>query len=44
MRIIDFYIGRFTHHSVSITFITLAVFVGICVSGVVKFLEQIKGD
>ncbi len=44
MRIIDFYIGRFIHHSASTTFISSAVFFGICVSGVVRFLEQVKGD
>ncbi len=44
MRILDFYIGRFTHYSAATTFITLAVFVGICVSSVVRILEQVKGN
>ena len=41
MRILDLYIGRFTHHSAT-TFITLAVFVS--VSGIIKFVEQVKGN
>jgi hypothetical protein len=44
MRILDFCIGRFTHHSTSITFITLAVFFSACVSSVMGFIEQVKGD
>jgi len=41
MRIIDFYIGRVL---ASTTFITLTVFVSTCLSGVIKFIEQVKGD
>ncbi|MEY8201242.1 MAG: hypothetical protein RPS47_18545 [Colwellia sp.] len=44
MRIIDLYIGRFTHHSAATNFINLAVFVGICLSGVIRFIEQVKGN
>ncbi|WP_291622548.1 hypothetical protein [Colwellia sp.] len=42
MRILDLYIGRFTHTSASTTFINLAVFVS--VSGIIKFVEQVKGN
>jgi len=44
MRIIDFYIGRFTYHSASTTFITRAVFIGSCLSVVIRFIEQVKGN
>jgi hypothetical protein len=44
MRILDFYTGRFTHHSTSTTCITLAVFVSVCVSSVMRFIEQVKGN
>ena len=44
MRILDLYIGRFTHNSASTTFITLAVFVGVCLSAVTRFIEQVKGN
>jgi hypothetical protein len=40
MRIIDFYIGRFTHISKSTTFTALAVFASIAV--MIKFIEQGK--
>jgi hypothetical protein len=42
MRIIDFYIGRFAHHSMTTTFTTLAVFVSGSVGAVIKFIEQGK--
>jgi len=44
MRILDIYIGRFTYHSTSTTFITLTVFVGIWMSSVMRFIEQVKGN
>ncbi len=44
MRILDLYVGRFTYHSTSTTFITLAVFVSACVSSVIGFIEQVKGN
>lgn len=44
MRIFDIYIGRFTYHSTSTTFITLTVFVEIWMSSVMRFIEQVKGN
>ncbi len=44
MRTLDIYIGRFTHYSASTTFVTLAVFVGVCLSGLIRFIEQVKGN
>ncbi|WP_269432986.1 hypothetical protein [Colwellia sp. TT2012] len=42
MRILALYIGRFTHNSAANTFTTLAVFIS--VSGIIKFVEQGKGN
>ena len=42
MRILDFYIGRFTYHSAANTFITQVAFVS--VSSIIKFYEQVKGN
>jgi len=43
MRILDLSIGRFTDSSASTTFITLAVFVSVCLSGMIRFIEQVRG-
>ncbi|GAW96662.1 MULTISPECIES: hypothetical protein [Colwellia] len=42
MRILALYIGRFTHNSAATIFIPLAVFIS--VSGIIKFVEQGKGN
>ena len=44
MRIIDLYIGRLTHNSAATTFITSTVFVGVCLSELIRFIEQVKGN
>jgi len=44
MRIPDCYIVHFTGYSAATTFISLTVFVSACLSGVIKFIEQVKGD
>jgi hypothetical protein len=44
MRILDLTIGRFIHNSASTTFVTLAVFVSVCLSGVIRFIEQVRGN
>lgn len=42
MRILDLYMGRFTYHSASTTFISQGAFVS--VSSIIKFYEQVKGN
>ncbi len=44
MRILDIYIGRFTYLRTSTAFITLPVVVGIWMSSVMRFIEQVKGN
>ncbi len=39
MRILDFYIGRII---ASTTFITLAVFVSVSLSGIINFLNKLR--
>ncbi|WP_291622550.1 hypothetical protein [Colwellia sp.] len=44
MRILDLYIGRSTHNSAATTFVTLALFRGVCMNGEIKLIEQVKGN
>jgi hypothetical protein len=44
MRILDLTIGRFTHNCASTTVVTLAVFVSACLGGVIRFIEQVRGN
>jgi len=43
MRILDLYTGRFTYYSASTIFVNSAVFIGVCMCGVYRFIERVKG-